>query len=562
MIGVCHFVRRVAWVGGLALLSCADFSNPTLAPDTDLVPKVLGLALGGGKATTNLTVALDIQTQEGDTVTHMYVSQDGTFEDGMWTPFEASSSLTFAMPSVLPSSLEVWVKLRDQDGHESLVATASTAYYPPTNLLLAHHPLDDDPGAVVAEDASGRGHLGQYVGNPTPLFSDCGGSPSVRRFNGWQEHLMIPQDPVLALGKDGLDFSVSFWIRLEAGPTERWRTLLAQFDGQENTFSVLLRPDDNRILVAGLGGDGAHVFRAFSGRELELARWQHVAIVKNGQQLFLYFDAVQVQGVVLSGSFESRGALFFGSREPPHGTASSLSDLRIHHGALTPPELATFVAQHPEVNPKRSPVVHFTFEGESPGQVDDESGHGHHGTISGDAGSVEDGFRENGYRFGGQGSVILETFDGFEGQTHVSVGAWVQVSSTASATLVSQRGPKSDTMFLGVESGGQSQAVLGFERQDDSLARARSDVSLALDEWQHLVGTYDGHQARLYLNGDLVGQSQQAALSPTAVGTSEVFVGRSGSSGGDPFIGLVDDLRVYPCTLSAKEVELWFQETE
>lgn len=76
--------------------------------------------------------------------------------------------------------------------------------------------------------------------------------------------------------------------------------------------------------------------------------------------------------------------------------------------------------------------------------------------------------------------------------------------------------------------------------------------SLFGGQWYHLVGTYDGTQMRLYLNGALMGSAAASGLiglhpqSPAAVGAL--------STGTQPFSGWIDDVRIFDRALSAAEV--------
>ncbi|MBM4362506.1 MAG: LamG domain-containing protein, partial [Deltaproteobacteria bacterium] len=71
-------------------------------------------------------------------------------------------------------------------------------------------------------------------------------------------------------------------------------------------------------------------------------------------------------------------------------------------------------------------------------------------------------------------------------------------------------------------------------------------------EWHHAAVTYDGSALRLYVDGAREAESAHSpSSSPECAGLT---VGSSGSPVSEPFIGQLDDLRVYGAALSASEI--------
>ncbi len=205
--------------------------------------------------------------------------------------------------------------------------------------LVLHYTMDDDD-APVAHDASGQGHDGRYQGTePVPGY--LGGA---RRFNGWGDQIVVDAVGALDLGRNNQDFSLAFWIRLEQDHTGIWRTFFAHFDGQSEVFQIRMHPRDNRMLVALAQADGTRVVgRTFA--PLQVERWTHVAIVRQGMALRAYFGAEPVMNVALSrGTLSAPGTLHIGSRLPPHGTASSIDDFRIYGHALSEEEISVLAS--------------------------------------------------------------------------------------------------------------------------------------------------------------------------------------------------------------------------
>lgn len=76
--------------------------------------------------------------------------------------------------------------------------------------------------------------------------------------------------------------------------------------------------------------------------------------------------------------------------------------------------------------------------------------------------------------------------------------------------------------------------------------------SLRTGQWYHLVGTYDGHEMRIYVNGEPSGARTRAG--DINVSTDRIVLGRQVN----PFIGCMDEVRIYPVALSPEEVAAAF----
>ena len=211
--------------------------------------------------------------------------------------------------------------------------------YLPGPRLVLHYDMEDSPSVEGVPDLSGLDNHGEYVGDPE--FVD-----GARRFDGWGEQIKVDAVEELDLGAGDADFSVMFHIRLETDHTGIWRTLIAKFDGAEETFEVNMHPTTNQVVTAVSLSDDTRML-SYSGQELEVIppdqedSFTHVAIVRSGDELRTYFDGVIVKTDTIGGTTDaSPGVLSIGSRLPPHGTPSLLDDFRIYDGALGAADIA------------------------------------------------------------------------------------------------------------------------------------------------------------------------------------------------------------------------------
>jgi hypothetical protein len=94
---------------------------------------------------------------------------------------------------------------------------------------------------------------------------------------------------------------------------------------------------------------------------------------------------------------------------------------------------------------------------------------------------------------------------------------------------------------------------------DGTFTNARDivdDVVLPLDEWLHVVGTFEPSQfMRLYVNGQLVHQVTSNIPSQIFSNTADLWIGRQFSASSDFHLdGLIDEAAVYNRALSASEI--------
>src|SRR5205085_722382 len=75
--------------------------------------------------------------------------------------------------------------------------------------------------------------------------------------------------------------------------------------------------------------------------------------------------------------------------------------------------------------------------------------------------------------------------------------------------------------------------------------------AVVLNQWTHLVATFDGSTARLYVNGVLAGSGAVAAFSANA--SKPLRIGAGNTEGSPTFFlpGVLDEVAVYPAALSA-----------
>jgi hypothetical protein len=130
----------------------------------------------------------------------------------------------------------------------------------------------------------------------------------------------------------------------------------------------------------------------------------------------------------------------------------------------------------------------------------------------------------------------------------ITLSAWVNLKSTSGTYMIVSKYNVSAQYFLRVNSG-----RVRFNVNTGGVLSGPPDstVVLAPNTWYHITATYDGSQAKVYINGV---QNTAVAKTGTMVNNGvHVNIGRQGK--GMYWKGLLDEVRVYNRALTATEVQ-------
>jgi hypothetical protein len=195
-------------------------------------------------------------------------------------------------------------------------------------------------------------------------------------------------------------------------------------------------------------------------------------------------------------------------------------------------------------------------------EVADSSGNANNGEIvNGQPQWVSAGKRGGALLFDGKGEFVqISNESKFDCTAEVTVAAWIKVN-------------RFDKEWQAIVTKGDSAWRLQRNQDTDNLEFACSGLKIPSDspygglygeknvndgKWHHVAGVYDGKKMTLYVDGE-EDVSQPAS---GAIGNNDkpVDIGENAEMTGRFWNGLIDDVRVYNCSLDRAEVEALYNE--
>jgi MSHA biogenesis protein MshQ len=209
-----------------------------------------------------------------------------------------------------------------------------------------------------------------------------------------------------------------------------------------------------------------------------------------------------------------------------------------------PPTLARLVAEY------RMDSCEWIGEA---GEVLDGSGNDLHGSVQNEAQTTADGWIERAGLFNSNANQfiriphnpLLEMSTG----NQVSVSMWIKQTSSQSGwiTLLS----KSDRSYTMQLSNGETPR---FTIHDGSFTGVNANHTIQIEQWYHLLGTFDGDTVRLYVDGVLQGENSGVGQMSDASGY-DLAIGENLESRNRYFDGFIDEVKIYDGALSSADAE-------
>jgi hypothetical protein len=152
-----------------------------------------------------------------------------------------------------------------------------------------------------------------------------------------------------------------------------------------------------------------------------------------------------------------------------------------------------------------------------------------------------------------------------EGLSEVSVSVWVKrdvAMASGNPYVLTQMGTAPWVVRIFQTSRGVFRFSVANELEQTVHLPAALDDEYEDTNWHHIVGTFDGTTAKLYVDGNLTGSAPLTGIVQPN-GGSELVVGSDQATGGGnwgpPWEGQIDELTIWSVALTAAEVQAMYQ---
>ncbi len=208
-------------------------------------------------------------------------------------------------------------------------------------------------------------------------------------------------------------------------------------------------------------------------------------------------------------------------------------------------------------------ILYLTFDEGTGEKVIDTSGNGNDGDIQAGAKRTVGRF-EQGLKLDGQTQFVLiqpnETMDATEA---VTMACWINPDKPAAQCwlyyLISKwnyHAGDGRCYFIGLLDGDGMTFFISSDGTDGAMSRLDGGtIEYGKDKWQHVAGTYDGSEMKIYINGEEVGKlSTKDKIFVDKEGMS-IGAGSFGKEAAARFTGVIDEVALYNRALSEGELK-------
>lgn len=422
-----------------------------------------------------------------------------------------------------------------------VVAQNPIPTYVPTNGLVAWLPFSGN-----ANDVSGNNN--NAVRNTATLTSDRKGAPNAAyHFNGNQGQFIKCTNNNLPINKQARTFSL--WMNCEGSINPNWTLTAFGYGVQTQSHCQMLGLYNGTSRYMGWLDELDQTYSYTNNK------WMHIVGTFDGSEAKLYMDGNLIaNGSKTDWSTLTSSHFFIGTRPD---TANSywngkLDDLGIWNRVLTGAEIkALYTAVEPGVLPGYLPKTGLVAWYPFSGNVTDESGYGNN-VVSNTASLTYDkmGNTNSAYEFNGSNGQYIKCLNKSMplGSSPRTFSMWIYPRGAVAS------GESLTTFGYGEQSDGYAQMLGLYEGKVRYMSWADDyDITYAYNSqnWYHLLYTYDGTSAAIYVNGNLLGSTSK---SWNTANSSNLFIGTRPDALNSFFHGKIDDIGVWNRVLSSTEI--------
>lgn len=365
----------------------------------------------------------------------------------------------------------------------------------------------------------------------------------------------IPDSPSL---DPSTNITVQAWVN-STNPGGGYRYILSKSYGSGGVSYALYTGGGGAVFFVNLIGGTTVLSPAAAPSSVWDGNWHQLTGVYDGSTSHLYLDGAEVAPGTTTTStnaiiYTPPNQLIFGDYQVARGLPYSgdLDEVKIFDGALSSNDVLNTFQDSSSPAATNGLVSWYRAEGNA-----NDSWGTNNGVVVASTLSYAPG--ENGTALLGQGgrATVPET-PALEPAT-VTVQAWVNSFNPAAYRYIAGKSRGSGGLSYALYTGGGSGAVFYINvASGGGTFLSQSPVPLAVWDgaWHQLTGIFDGTNVALYLDGLQVSTNTPVTNAGGIDYSSPgplVFCDYQ-AAGGLPFIGMVDDLKVYNGAMTASQV--------
>jgi len=446
----------------------------------------------------------------------------------------------------------------------------------PTNGLIGWYPFDGN-----ANDESTNGNNG-IINGATLTADRFGDNEKAYEFNGPDTFITLPNDFFNGT-QNGL-YSINLWAKHNS--TNK-NSVLFYKGGSWKESSINLLSNGKIHYGYKESNTNSTIQILESNTVLDSNKWYNICITAANGEVKLYINGIlesqlQTNYVVdwstsINTSCAGVGTHFgknYNNCSTNNGNYGIIDDFGIWNRSLTQEEISDLYNGNetvcvPEYIPTNGLIGFWPFCG----NANDESGNNLDGTIIGSTELTNDRFDQTNSAydfdyanasFGQQNDEIYIPYDDILNVNNITASVWVYPrqyfwsgdSGTANTVVLTRwengTSNPSGTAWRIVY---DSSSVLGAISNGTSSRVAEDNNPLTLNNWNHIVMTYNSESIKLYINGVLKATTTSPGVMNTA-STSGISIGEAAQYNGywHPTDGIIDDIGIWDRALTAQEI--------
>ena len=415
--------------------------------------------------------------------------------------------------------------------------------------------LEQRPIAAYSFDEGSGTTLSDSIGNHDGTIEGAtwtseGKYGSALEFDGEDDRVTIPDASDLDLTHE---FTVEAWVRPDTIHNFAPVIAKAEAQGERQPGYILAAQGWEKPTGFVTNSTTASILGAKPALTADGETWTHLAFTSDGETLKLYRDGelVATKEAVDAGATEANLEIGAAAAWGTH-FKGAIDELRIYNEALSEGQIQA--DRDSEVGLEQRPIAAYSFDEGSGTTLSDSIGN-HDGTIEG-ATWTSEGKYGSALEFDGEDDrVTIPDASDLDLTHEFTVEAWVRPDSLNYWSSIFGKGenvPGSGISGYDLAANATGGKPRGEIVNANTSASASGPSAVPTGAWTHLAFTFDGTTLRIYVNGQLEGETE-TEIHP---GVTEAVA----LIGYDPtfetyFHGRIDELRIYDEALDQGGIE-------